>query len=345
MKLFKRDEQLKQPAQFLERLSELLEEGYTFDEGILILSPFHTGDQNLWHEKIQQAFITGHSPQEILSALGIRKRYLLAITIASSTGDLARALKLVSREMAFQEQMVERLKKLLYYPIFLFIFIVCLFIAYRRLFLPRMESLIHNRTTVNDATSLKWTEIFLSVPDYFFYCGISFVFLFVLSIYFISKRDIKRQLSIIYSTPVIQSIFALTLTMQFARGLGNLLLHGFSLQDALRVLEEQNNNSYIAYISKQLLDEVLNGEPLSVAVSKNPFLLSKFESFIVHGEKSSMLNRELLIFADLLEEKFQSRLNNSLKILQPSLLLVIAICVLAAYLSILLPIYNMIEFV
>lgn len=345
MKMFLRKQQLTQPSQFLARLSTLLEEGYTFDESVNILSPFHVKDEHSLREKLKQSFLTGGSPEEILQLIGIGKRYLLSISIANSTGDLASALKKISEEMAFNEKLSERFKRLLYYPVFLFVFIVCLFMAYRQLFLPRMSTLLTERSSTSDILSLKLTNVFLSVPDYFFYTALFIIGVCALFFYFTSRKDVRKQVEIYRSLPIVKRIFTLMISKQLARQLGNLLLHGFSLQDALTLLQKQPHNRILALIAGDLLIEVLNGETLSVAIRKTDYLANRFEPFIVHGERSGMLDRELIIFADLLEEKFQAYVQTSMKIVQPTLLAIIAICVLAAYLSILLPIYNMIEFV
>ncbi|MER1999425.1 MAG: type II secretion system F family protein, partial [Lysinibacillus sp.] len=120
---------LQQPAQFIKRLSVLLQEGYTFEESIRILSPYHVKDKILFDELLTEAFLTGQTPAEILASIGVKKRFLLAITVAQSTGDLAKTLQKVSEDMQFYEQTRERLKRLLYYPLFLFTFVCLLFVA------------------------------------------------------------------------------------------------------------------------------------------------------------------------------------------------------------------------
>lgn len=340
-----RKQLLQQPAQFIERLSVLLQEGYTFEESIRILSPYHVKDKIRFDELLTEAFLTGQTPAEILASIGVKKRFLFAITIAQSTGDLAKTLQKISKDMQFYEQTRERFKRLLYYPLFLFSFVCLLFVAYRQLFLPRMQTMLHNRSNEQDVLSIKLSQLFLSMPDYLIYSLLASVLIVFVGSYFISRKDIRRQLVIYCSIPIIRQLFIQMITQQLARELGNLLLHGFSLQEALQTLKSQQHQKFVATIADDLLRKVKNGETLSNAVSHNDFLVKRFEQFVVHGEHSGMLGRELLIFADLLEQKLHSQLNTTLKIIQPTLLAVIALCVLAAYLSILLPIYNMIEFV
>lgn len=335
---------LKHPAQFIARLSTLLQEGYTFEESIHILSPYHVEQLDVFHATLAEAFLQGHTPTEILSAMGIKKRFLFSIVVAQSTGDLAYTLKKISEDMLFYEQTRERMKRLLYYPAFLFVFVTILFIAYRQLFLPRMETLLYNRGS-NDVKSLKLSQLFLNVPDYMAFTLIILLVILAILGYILSRKEMATQQRIYSSLPFIGPRFKEIVTQRLARELGNLLLHGFSLQEALAILATQQHQKFVALIARQLETHVKNGEALSTAVRNNDFLLKRFEQFVVHGEHSGMLGRELLLFSELLDEKLQSTINTLLKIVQPTLLAIIALCVLAAYLSILLPIYNMIEFV
>lgn len=335
---------LKQPAHFVGRLSTLLQEGYTFEASIRILSPYHVDAVTEFQQQIEDALLQGDTPAEILASIGIKKRFLLSIVVAQSTGDLASTLQKISEEMLFYEQARERLKRLFYYPVFLFLFVIALFIAYRQLFLPRMETMLQNRAS-GDVMSLKLSQLFLNVPDFLLFTSIGAVGCIALIVWGLSKKNVTYQQRFYSSLPFIGKYFSEIMTLRLARELGRLLLYGFTLQQALQLLAEQQHQRFVAAIAQELAQHVKNGEALSVAVMHNDFLSRQFEQFIVHGEHSGTLGRELLIFADLLDEKLQAFVNRLLKIVQPLLLAVIAVCVLAAYLSILLPIYNMIEFV
>lgn len=75
------------------------------------------------------------------------------------------------------------------------------------------------------------------------------------------------------------------------------------------------------------------------------FFYPKFEHFIAHGEASGLLGRELILYCELLDEKLQKIIERMLAIIQPLLFVIIAICVIAAYLSILIPMYDVIDFI
>lgn len=70
-----------------------------------------------------------------------------------------------------------------------------------------------------------------------------------------------------------------------------------------------------------------------------------FPMFVEHGEHSGYLGKELVLYSDLLMEKQEQLLQKILAFVQPSFFILIAACIIAAYISLLLPIYHMIELV
>jgi competence protein ComGB len=70
-----------------------------------------------------------------------------------------------------------------------------------------------------------------------------------------------------------------------------------------------------------------------------------FSTFVEHGEKSGYLGKELVLYSELLTEKQEQLLYKILAFVQPTFFIIIAMCIVAAYVSLLLPIYHMIELV
>ena len=72
-------------------------------------------------------------------------------------------------------------------------------------------------------------------------------------------------------------------------------------------------------------------------------LTKQFSSFAKHGADSGYLPKELIIYSEHLDETIDRHLSTGLAVLQPALFSLIAICILAAYIALLLPVYGMID--
>lgn len=332
--------------ELLKRISVLLEEGYTLHESIEIMLSFHTKNDLYWQEKIKDVFKRGESTERIFEVLGLGRKHLLLIQIAEKTGTLSNSLNKLGAELEVQSKAIQKTKKALFYPFFLFVFIFVLFLLFRQYFLPNMEQMMSSRNGLDSSVlSLQLSKWFLRVPDtILLFIGLISIAV-TIALYVLSKKSVPFQLKIIQSIPIIRYFWRLILTRHFAFVLGRLLLYGWSLQEALHVIKEQSFHRQLSYIAKMIEERVLYGDSLSRSVEMFDFFYYSFSRFIIHGEKIGMLGRELVIYADLLSGKINGILITTTKIVQPIMLAIIAVCVVAAYLSILLPLYNMMDFV
>lgn len=340
----RKKQNIKQLPSFLHRISTLLCEGYTLTDSIYMLLPHHVEHVEEWREKIEEKFRKGSKVVEIFQLFSIPNNFLIMIKIADEVGTLNTTLAKIAKQIEFQEKMKRKLRKLLMYPLFLFIFLMSLFIAFRIYFLPNLEQIFYSRNE-NFYSNMTMTKILLHIPDFLFVFTILFFICTSITMYRFRKKKIDEKLFLLQKIPIVNFFFRIQITKTFSKSLGDLLIGGFSLQQCLTILKEQQLNPYITYITEKLEHQIIFGETLSKAVDLTGVFFKRFHEFIEHGEKSGHLGRELIIYYELLDEKFQSIIKTSLSIVQPIFFLLIALCIVAAYLSILLPMYNLIEIV
>ena len=66
-------------------------------------------------------------------------------------------------------------------------------------------------------------------------------------------------------------------------------------------------------------------------------------AFVQHGELTGYLGKELLLYSEVLMEQIEQQTQRILRIIQPSFFIMIAICIVGAYLAILMPMYNLVH--
>ena len=332
-------------SSFLSRLGDLLMEGYTFHESITMLLPFHVKDSKTVSKRITEVQRNGLAVVDVFKLLGFPSRLLLPLNLASVHGQLQQTINVLSVNTAFFEGAKKRLNNLLMYPIFLFMTLFLLFTMFRIYFLPNMESLIGSRGNEASDNSLAWTGLLLQMPNIFFVTAIFVSCLLVLCYISLKKLHVKTRLLIYLKLPIVRSWYRLFLTRVFAREMGGLMESGMSLQQSFEALIDQKEHQMLRYIGEQMQDKVVHGESFSQAV----FLLDTFTKelfqFVVHGENSGYLGRELSLYSEFLSQEIEKKLSRCLSVVQPTLFLILAIFIIGAYLAILLPIYNMINIV
>jgi len=335
----------KKQAQFLKRLSTLLQEGYTFYASLIMLLPHHVRSSEDAQNILSAQLKNGDGVTSVLMALGIPSSYLLSIQMAEAHGKLYQALLVLHAHIAMIDRAKASLKKVVMYPIFLFSMLAGLFVAFRTYFLPNMELLASSRQATSSTTTMDLTNAMLHLPDALLSVCIVFILVAVAIHWRIRRNTVAHQVKILQKIPVLSKWMKLMWTKSFSQELGTLLASGLSLQHALNVLKQQNFQPYLQVIAENIYTLVLVGESLKQAVQLSDCFIDDFPTYISHGESSGHLDRELLIYSDLLNEHTEVSLTRWLSFVQPVLFGVLAICILAAYLSILLPVYGMIDFI
>lgn len=322
----------------------LLKEGYTFYDSLHMLAPHHMTDERDGLMFVAQQLGEGHTMTSVLAYFGIPSRHLMMLQLAEQRGQFEQALATIAQHMTQQQKNKQAVLKLLTYPVTLFILLVCLLIGFRQFFLPQMSAMF-NTTTTQSKVELTVSTMLLHLPDAVLTMLLMLLIVALLTIWIVLQKQVSAQLNIMYKIYFLRQFLQLMLTKQFASALGTLLASGLSLQDALSVLAKQSYQRYIQYVAKQLLTYVSSGFVLSAAIQRVTHFQKDFYSCAIHGEQGGNLGRELMMYSELLAEKEQAFIQKGLLVIQPLFFCVIAICILGAYLAILLPMYDMLDYV
>ncbi|KXH87446.1 competence type IV pilus assembly protein ComGB [Sporosarcina sp. HYO08] len=329
---------------FIKRLATLMEEGYTFHDAVNLLLPHHwKGCKEEIAEQIDNAFKAGHGVVEVLTVLGFSAGTLLPVVIAEMDGKLILALYGMARRLEKIELQRKKLKNLLIYPIFLFLMIFLLLLAFRKYFLPNMKTLVGSRP--DDMNKIVgYLPTFVSkMPDIFIVMLLLGVCLVVVATYSYRKCTPVKKIQIFMSLPFAGTFFSMIKTRSFAGEMGSLLQSGLSLQQALDVLINQKLDAVVSEMAKDVKELVIHGEPLHAAIELTQGLTPHLADFAKHGSDSGHLPKELLLYSEQLEETIDVTFNRALALLQPLLFSIIAVCILSAYLALLLPVYGMMD--
>ncbi|MDD1504345.1 competence type IV pilus assembly protein ComGB [Lysinibacillus sp. CNPSo 3705] len=336
---------VREQAHFFSRLSVLMQEGYLFPQAISILLPHHIEAHEEIQKLVNERLRQGAGVLGVFEALQIPKQHLVAITVAENNGHMIETLKGVAKQIALSESTKKKLMKLLIYPVVLILFLMLLFLVFRTIFFPNIEKMVTSRTTGTEETSIALSKVLLHFPDALIVVGIAVICSIFFFHLYLKRCPIAQRLNMILKTPLIRIYIRMSLTRQFAAYLGSLLQSGFSLQASLQILEEQQLQPFLQYLARCIKERVVFGDSLTQAVHLMTVWQMDFSTFVEHGEQSGYLGKELVLYSELLTEKQEQLLHKVLAFVQPTFFIIIAMCIVAAYVSLLLPIYHMIELV
>ncbi|MFS0689733.1 competence type IV pilus assembly protein ComGB [Sporosarcina sp. 179-K 8C2 HS] len=328
---------------FLGRLAVLMQEGYTFHDGVVLLLPHHSKQYNELIEQVENDLMAGLGVTDILSRLGFSSTILLPIVIAEVDGRLPVALKGIAERMKQSEERKRKLRNLLLYPFILFSFLAIFLVVFRSYFLPNLEAMAVARN--EEATGIvSMLPLLVSrLPDALIGCGVILIISVGIGAVFYRKMPPSRKISFIMSIPFIGSFFSKVITRDFSGEIGSLLQSGLPMQDALEVLVEQKVNPILSEVAMTIKGHVVYGENFDTAIELTDGLRKELCSYAKHGSDTGHLAKELQLFSENLHDMIEEELGKWLALLQPALFAILAICILAAYLALLLPVYSMFD--
>lgn len=328
---------------FLERLSVLLNEGYTFHDGLIVLLPHHTKHYIELIEQVESDFKKGYGTTAVLKRLGFSSSTLLPVIVSEVDGRLADALKGIAERLKRSDERKKKLRNLLLYPIVLFAFMGILLLAFRNHFLPNLQTLTIARNEEASGFVYFLPIIVSKIPDVMIGIGTFSIFLAVVGVLMYRRLSPSKKIRFSLAIPIIGQFFSKMKTRDFSGEIGSLLHSGLPMQDALEVLVEQNVDPIMSEIAKDVKEQVVYGESFDHAIDMTDGLRKDLSAYTKHGSDTGHLAKELLIYSENLQEMIEEEIGKWLAVLQPVLFTVLAICILSAYLALLLPVYGMFD--
>jgi len=132
---------------------------------------------------------------------------------------------------------------------------------------------------------------------------------------------------------------------RFGRTLGSLVQSGVPLISSLEIVRNIVNNNLIADDIKGAMDEIQEGKSLAVPLAKSKRFPPVVVQMISVGEQSGELEKMLNKIADIYEQEVESQIMAMTSMLEPVMILVMAVIVGFIAFSVLLPILEMSQIV
>ncbi len=137
--------------------------------------------------------------------------------------------------------------------------------------------------------------------------------------------------------PILQNLAV----ARFCRMLGTLLRNGVPILQSLRIAKDASGNVVLAEAIGNAADNVSSGQSLAVPLRASGQFSRELVEMIAVGEEANNLENVLINVADNLEKRTSRRIDMVVRLLEPMLLLVMAVIVTFVIAALLLPVLNM----
>lgn len=141
--------------------------------------------------------------------------------------------------------------------------------------------------------------------------------------------------------PAVGPIFLSTALSRFCRVLGTLLTNGVPLLRALEISSGATGNRVLAEAINGSAKNISSGETLARPLQECGLFPKPIMAMITIAEESNNLEKVLINIADGIDRKIGRQLNVMVRLLEPSMLMILGAVVLFVLTALLLPVFEM----
>jgi general secretion pathway protein F len=264
------------------------------------------------------------------------------IESGEKTGRLAEALDQVADYQDDAGKINQTLKTAIIYPAIIIVLSLIIGIGVLGFLVPRLALLFEESNL-----DLPWiTRVVLGAGTWFVPVGLPLLGLTGFIAYSWSRRmashpearaTTERRLA---RLPFLRSGFQLLVTARFARTSALLLRNGLTMVDTVMLAGRATGSTWIGAILEEKAENIRHGGSLSRALEETPVLGQTLGSWVKAGEASGDLPGMFHHAAGRYQQLWSAYVQRAVNLIEPALIIAVAIFVLVIALAILLPILS-----
>ena len=330
---------LKLQVKFLKRFTQLVENGFSVIDALEVMQTLL--DKSVIALMIQ-ACIKGDDFSDTLELMGFEQRIVYIVRAGEGSNALLRGLQAARNySIHFFENRGE-LKKKLRYPLFLFAVVILVLASMFIFFIPQLDGFYETFNLDGESTSIHVIIWILGSLLLVTLVLVTFVLLILKFDHPRFQRFIFDWLFCIYGVKFItQKLFS----YYFATQVNMFTACGLSLKDSMEMILTFEKLSLIKYMVHDLGTEIEGGKEISEAIRDVDYFTPYFKLIVNHALKVGSLDLELEHFVKTELASLNEAVGTSLKVFQAGFMMLIGVLIIMLYLSILQPIFEMVDII
>jgi type II secretory pathway component PulF len=326
-------------------LATMLSAGIPIIEAVDSLLEGTKGNLKIILETLKADLMQG---KRVYLSLSVFPRVFDTVTVSlihasEEAGTLETTLKELREHIQKDAEFMDKVKLAMLYPGFIFLVFIFVLMVILLFVMPKI-SLVFSRLRVDLPLPTR-AMIYVSnlLTQHPLYVGLAFA-AFVLVCVIIFRTQRQRILNILFSLPLISSLVKQIDLTRFTRSFYLLYVSGLPITTALQLTQDVVIRRQTSELITRCREMVISGKKLveGFKTSKNeipPIMLKLVEA----GEKSGTLDKSMLDISNYLDYEVSNTLKTLTSILEPVMLVVVALSVGGMMMAIIAPIYGMIS--
>lgn len=267
------------------------------------------------------------------------------IRVGEMSGNLEEVLTLLADQLEKEHTLISKVRGAMYYPSIIFIVMIGIGIAMMTFVVPQLTSIFTDTQASMPASTMLIINTSNFMADHKLLVLLLIILIvFFLIVFFKTILGKKTAAFLFLSVPVIKNITIKVNNARFARIYGSLIKSGVPVVEALKIISETLTNRYYQEAFKKIGEEVQKGKPLHGELAAFPKLFPVLAIQMVEvGEETGQTVDVLADLARFFEEEIDQVTKNLSSIIEPVLMVVIGVAVGFFAISMIMPMYSIMD--
>ncbi|MEI9962909.1 MAG: type II secretion system F family protein [Limisphaerales bacterium] len=343
----KRKPKLQELATFTQQLANLLQSGMPLT--VALNSMTHLESKGIPAEVSRSLKQEVSEGRGLSDAMALQPRlfsdlYVNMVRAGESSGSLVEVLRRMATHFQQFAEVQAKFTSALIYPAMVITVGIGIILFFMFFMMPRFMEIFNGfgiQLPLPTRLLMGFSKFLL---NYWWLLGLLIIVVVILFKRFQASAEGSRKIDEWKMTvPVIGKVVKLNLFGQFARTLGTLLQNGVPVLTALKITEEVLPNRLLKEAIAKMRDAVTDGKSLTQPLAQSKLFPQLMVDLVRIGEETGNVPGALNNIADTYEGELQIGLRVMTNLIEPVLIILMAIIVGFLLLSILLPLFNLIS--
>ncbi len=257
-------------------------------------------------------------------------------------GVMEPVLERLSEHLEREQEVNAKVKSASIYPTIILILALVMVSGLITFVIPNFVSMFEETGSTLPGPTLALMAISDFIRSYWIYLLIG-IALFVYTIKFIGRTPGGRLFydNIYLHLPVAGSTIARIAVARFARTMGTMVKSGIPIVTALEVSEDVVGNAVISRAIGQARESIKEGQPMSIPLQATGIFEPMVTQMISVGEETGSLDEMLVKMADYFDREIVYMVDALMAVVEPMLILFVAVLVGGIVVATLLPIFQL----
>ncbi|NCP77436.1 type II secretion system F family protein [Candidatus Gracilibacteria bacterium] len=267
------------------------------------------------------------------------------IESGEKTGKLNSSLIQLAEQVEKVSSMSKKLKGALMYPAAIVVVMIGSVMVLMTLVVPKIVEIFGDKDKLPPLT-----KMLIGTSDFFVHYWWSIIIFAVGFVIFVSfwkqtESGKYRFDSILLNFPILGKVIQKVVLSKFSRILSNLLSSGVSIVESLRIISEVVGNEVYRQRILLLREDVKRGIKIGESLEDDKLFPEMLVQMIKVGEETAKLDTIILKIADFFDEEVDTTINSINKLLEPIIIVTMAIVVGVIAVGVMQPIMNLADVV